>query len=101
MGNHSYEMVMSDPDKSTELNSPRHLFHVGNTLFLDAWPNDFRVKGTDERSISVRRCRLIRFSTVKLAGDSLHLISLDEDWLKKALANKTVQIAHEDLGDGS
>ena len=100
MGNHSYEMVISDPDKSTELKFVSHLFRVGNTLFLDALLNDFRVKGTDEGVLAFAVPAHTIFE-VKLAGDSLHLISLDDDWLKKALANKTVQIAHEDLGDGS
>jgi hypothetical protein len=99
-GNQSYEMVISDPDRSTELKFVTHLFRLGNTLFLDALLDDFRVKGTDEGILGFAVPAHTIFQ-VKLTGDSLHLISLDDDWLKKALANKSVQIAHEDLGDGS
>jgi hypothetical protein len=100
LGNLSYRMGITNPDKSTELKFVAHLVRLGNALFLDARLDDFRVKG-DDQGVLVFAAPVHTIYRVKIAGDSLHLVGLDDDWLKKSLANRTVKIAHEDLDNGS
>ena len=70
MGNQSHEMVISDPDKSTELQLLRIFSALGTTRFLDALLNDFRVKATDEGVLAFAVPAHTIFE-VNLAGDSL------------------------------
>jgi hypothetical protein len=40
------------------------------------------------------------FCTVALAGDSLQIAYLDEEWLKARLMDGSVELAHETVDDG-
>ena len=70
------------------------LGRLGNFFFLDIYPEEPTIKN------DLYKIHLIpahTFSRMWLEGDELRLSMLDNDWLKKMIAEGKVQITHEKI----
>ncbi len=87
----SYEFITVDEEQK-EHRLRAQVGRLGRHMFLDASPS--------ERNIEGLQLPAHAFFRVRLAGDSLELAYLDDDWLRGMLREKKLAIAHEIVGTG-
>lgn len=91
-----YEMVDVEEEEDPARFVVR-MVKLGGHTFLDLYP------AQQELNNGLYKLHMIRahtFMKVTLAGDSLGVTMLDQDWLMKALKAKEPELAHQKLADG-
>ena len=73
-----------------------HLLALGGERFLDLYPDEPEMTNTFYRAFLMP---VHMFARMRLEGDRLDLRFLSDDWLKKALREKRVKVAHEPVED--
>src|SRR5690242_18355565 len=95
----SYRASYQDPDRDSAGVSlyDVHLVKLDGKVFLDAVQTGIRVGDRDYDAEGIASHLIAR---VLLDGDKLRLDFLDDDWLQKGFATKTIALAHETTGSG-
>lgn len=95
----AYRATYVDPDRGADavFLYDAHLVKLGGRFFLDAVQTGVRVGNQDFDTEGIVSHLIAR---VSLDGDKLRLDLLDDDWLQKGFAAKTIALPHETTGSG-
>lgn len=94
-GDKAYELIYTEKGSPAKFSA--HLVKLGKFLFLDLFPQSPELKNDLQQA---HLLNVHTFSRLWLEDDTLRLAMLEQDWLKKMITQKKIQIKHERLGDG-
>jgi hypothetical protein len=94
-GDSAYELIYTE--KGVPAQFETHLVQVGEFLFLDTYPKEPDI---ENGFYMVHLIPAHTFSRVWIQEDALRLAMLDLEWLKKMIAAKEVDVAHERVDEG-
>jgi len=94
-GDNAYDLIYSQ--KGVPAQFEAHLVQVAEFLFLDTYPKEPHIKND---LYTIHLIPAHTFSRIWIEGDVLRLAMLDLDWLKRMIAEKKVDIAHERVDEG-
>jgi len=92
-GDKGYELVSTEGGEPGRFEA--HLVQLGKYSFLDTYPEEMGPQN-DMHKVHLIRAHFIW--RIWREGDLLRIATLDNDWLKKLITEKKVQIPHEELG---
>jgi hypothetical protein len=96
-GDQAYKAIYSEKGKTGEFDV--HLLKLGDTLFLDFYPQDDGIKQMDRNDFyRFHFLPVHTFARVSLSGATLEMGFFDADWLKNLLEEKPKAIRHERRG---
>ncbi len=96
-GNQAYQFTFTAATEDSSLTYDVRLVRLRNLLFVDGLLREVRDKGEDGLAIGTVPAHI--FGRIYIEGDNLRLAMLDDEWLKKAIAENRVKIGHETMGD--
>jgi len=97
-GDKSYKAIYTEKGKTGEFEV--HLLRLGDTLFLDFYPEDAGIKEMNRNDFyQFHFLPVHTFAKVSLSGSTVGMAFLDPDWLKKLLEKKPGAIRHEKRGE--
>lgn len=91
-GENAYDLIYTEEGVPARFDA--HLVRIGEFLFLDTYPGEPDIKNG---FYLVHLVPAHTFLRIWIEGDVLRYAMLDLDWLKKMIAEKKVDIAHEQV----
>lgn len=93
-GNKNYYSLLNTPKGKGTGRFEAHLVQLGSSRFLDVYPEEPELRNDTYKFHLIPAHSISR---IWLEGDVLRVGPLDEDWLRRMINEKKVQIAHERL----
>ena len=94
-GENAYDLIYTEEGVPARFDA--HLVRIGEFLFLDTYPGEPDIKNG---FYLVHLVPAHTFLRIWIERDILRYAMLDLDWLKKMIAEKKVDIAHEQVDGG-
>ena len=97
-GDKAYKLVYTEKGKKGEFKV--HLVKLGNTLFLDLYPDDTALKEIDRNDFYKSHLLLAHtFAKVTQIEPRLQMAFFNPDWLKKLLEKDPKAVRHEKIDE--
>lgn len=84
-----YKLIHSE--KNNQATFEAHLVKIGDFLFLDIYPGDFK---SDNYLYQAHLYPVHTFSKIKIESDKLTIVMFDPSWLEEGIEKKQIDVEH-------